>query len=73
VVSRTFFRDTVKTEVFSYVGLNAPDALIKPKITWTAADGLELFTGAYFFIGDSGDFGQYHDNNGLYVGAKLSF
>lgn len=73
VVSRTFFQDTVKTEVFSYMGLNAPDALIKPKITWTAADGLELFTGAYIFLGDSGDFGQYHDNNGLYVGAKLSF
>lgn len=73
VVSRTFFRETVKAEVFSYVGLKSPDALIKPKITWTPADGLELFTGAYIFLGDSGDFGQYHDNNGLYIGVKLSF
>lgn len=73
MVSRTFLRETVKTEVFSYVGLKTPDALIKPKITWTVADGFELFTGAFLFLGDSGDFGQYHDNNGVYVGAKLSF
>jgi len=73
VVARTFLRDTLTVEVFTYVGFAAPDALIKPRVTWDAADGLEIFAGAYIFLGDSGDFGQYDANDGVYVGAKLSF
>jgi len=73
VVAKTFLRDTLTVEVFTYVGFAAPDALIKPKVTWDAADGLEIFAGAYIFLGDSGDFGQYDANDGVYAGAKLSF
>ncbi len=73
VVAKTFFRETVTAEVFSYLGIDEPDALVKPKITWKAADALELFTGGYFFFGDEGDFGQYADKDGVYLGAKLSF
>jgi len=73
VVSRTFFRETVTAEVFTYLGLNELDGLVKPKITWDAADALELFAGAYIFFGDEGDYGQYDDNDGVYIGAKLSF
>jgi len=73
VVSRTFFRETVTAEVFSYLGLDNPDGLVKPKITWDVADGLELFGGAYLFFGDEGDYGQYDQRDGAYVGAKLSF
>lgn len=73
VVARTCLDDTLTAEVFVYLGLAAPDALIKPKVTWDVADGLEFFAGAYIFLGDSGDFGQYDANDGAYVGAKLSF
>jgi len=73
VAARTFLRDTLTVEVFTYVGFAAPDAFIKPKVTWDAADGLEIFAGAYLFLGDSGDFGQYDANDGVYAGAKLSF
>jgi hypothetical protein len=73
VLSRTFLRETLKAEVFTYVGLNNRDALVKPKITWSAADGLEIFAGAYIFLGEEGDFGQYDRKDGLYAGAKLSF
>jgi len=73
VVAKTFLRDTLTVEVFSYVGLAAPDALIKPKVTLDVSDGLEVFAGAYIFLGDSGDFGQYDENDGVYAGAKLSF
>jgi hypothetical protein len=34
---------------------------------------MEIFGGAYMFLGDSGDFGQYDANDGLYAGAKFSF
>jgi hypothetical protein len=73
VVSRTFFRETLTAEVFSYIGFETPDALIKPKLTWDVSDGMEIFGGAYMFLGDSGDFGQYDANDGLYAGAKFSF
>jgi len=73
VVARTFLRDTLTVEVFSYVGFATPDALIKPKVTWDVSDGLEVFAGAYVFLGDSGDFGQYDANDGVYAGARLSF
>jgi len=73
VMAKTFFRETVTAEVFSYIGIDAPDALVKPKITWKAADALELFTGAYMFFGDESGFGQYDDKDGVYLGAKLSF
>lgn len=73
VVATTFLRDTLTVEVFSYIGFATPDALIKPKVTWDVSDGLEVFAGAYIFLGDSGDFGQYDANDGIYAGAKLSF
>lgn len=72
-LSRTLFRDTVKLEVFSYIGINDSDALVKPKLTWNPSDALELFCGAYLFLGNDGEFGQYHDRNGVYMGAKVSF
>ena len=59
-----------------YEVITVPDpmnALVKPKLTWDASDSLELFAGAYLFIGDEGDFGQYNDNDGAYLGAKFSF
>ncbi len=72
-LSRTFLRETVTLEIFSYLGLDHGDGLVKPKVTWDAADGLEFFAGAYRFFGDEGDYGQYDDRDGGYVGAKLSF
>ncbi len=73
VVAKTFLGETLTAEIFSYLGLDDGDALVKPKITWDASDALELFAGAYIFLGDEGDFGQYDARDGAYVGAKLSF
>ena len=73
VVAKTFLNETLTAELFSYVGFGGPDALVKPKVTWDASDSLELFAGAYLFLGDEGDFGQYDDKDGVYAGAKLSF
>ncbi len=72
-LSRTFFQDKLKVELFSYIGLDNKDALVKPKLTWNGIDSVELFVGAYLFINNTGDFGQYHDRNGVYTGGKMSF
>ncbi len=73
VVAKTFLRETLTAELFSYMAFDPLNALVKPKLTWDASDALELFAGAYVFLGDEGDFGQYGDNDGVYLGAKLSF
>lgn len=72
-LSKTFLRETLTLELFSYVGFEAPDALIRAKLTWDFSDAVEIFAGAYIFLGDEGDFGQYGDNDGAYVGVKMSF
>ncbi len=73
VIAKTFLRDTLTAELLTYAAFDPMNALVKPKVTWDASDALELFAGAFVFLGDEGDFGQYHHNNGIYAGAKLSF
>ena len=73
VVAKPFLNDTLMVEFFSYVGLTNEDALLRPKVTYDLADGLELVFGADIFLGDEGDFGQYDDNDLVYTKVKYSF
>lgn len=70
---KDFFREKLWLELFTYVGLNNEDALIRPKITYAFADGFEVLGGANIFLGDSGNFGQYSDNDMVYMKLKYSF
>ena len=72
-VSDTLLRDTLRLELFAYLGVNEWDALLRPKVTWTAADGLELSAGADLFLGDTGSFGRFDGNDQVYLKAKVSF
>ncbi|PKL06558.1 MAG: hypothetical protein CVV53_03750 [Spirochaetae bacterium HGW-Spirochaetae-9] len=60
-------------EALTYIGFAAPDALIKPQVTWKLTDGMEIAAGGWFFLGDSGAFGQYSDNNSIFASAKIYF
>ena len=51
---RDFLRETLTLELFTYVGLNNNDALIRPRIYYDLADGLEILLGANLFLGDEG-------------------
>ena len=73
VMAKSFLNETLMLEFFSYVGLTNKDALLRPKVTYDLADGLEWIIGADVFIGDSGDFGQYGDNDLVYTKIKYSF
>jgi hypothetical protein len=73
VIAKPFLNDTLMVEFFSYVGLTNEDALLRPKVTYDLADGLEWVVGADIFLGDSGDFGQYDDNDLVYTKVKYSF
>lgn len=73
LISRTFLRETLKMELFSYIGLTNEDALIRPKLTYDFTDGFQLLLGANIFTGTDGRFGQYDDNDMIYFKVKYSF
>jgi len=73
LMRKDFLRETLTLELFSYVGLNNNDALVRPRIYYDLYDGFELLAGANLFFGDEGRFGQYDDNDMLYVKLKYSF
>ena len=70
---KDFFREKLWLELFSYIGLNNEDALIRPKLTYDFADGFEIQGGANIFVGDKGRFGQYDKNDMVYMKLKYSF
>jgi len=73
LANKSFLRETLFLDLFTYVGLNNGDALIRPKLTYKVSDGLEVLVGANLFIGDTGNFGQYNKNDMVFVKMKYSF
>lgn len=73
LASKDFLRETLRLELFSYIGLNHSDALIRPKIIYDMTDGFELLLGANVFVGSEGNFGQYDSNDMIYTKIKYSF
>ena len=72
--------ETLTWELFTYVGFdpedieNSTDALLRPSLTYSMEDGVEIETGAEIFLGDeSGKFGQYEDNTMAYVSLRWYF
>lgn len=72
-IGDTLLRDTLRLELFAYIGLNEPDALLRPKATYTLADGFEIVAGADIFLGQEGTFGRFDGNDQAYLKVKYSF
>ena len=67
-------RETLHFELFSYVGLNYGDALIRPKITYDFSDSFSILLGSNIFVGDErGMFGRYQYNSMIYTKIKYNF
>jgi hypothetical protein len=73
LAKKDFLREKLWIELFSYVGLNRGDALIRPKMTYSFADGFDIQLGANIFTGTEGRFGQFNDNDMVYTKLKYSF
>lgn len=73
LVSKKYLNDTLTVELFSYIGITDGDALIRPKITYSFADGFDIQIGANIFTGSKGMFGQFHNNDMLYTKIRYSF
>lgn len=70
----SFLSDTLTLQLFGYFGLDPADALLRPSLTWSLEDGVELETGAEIFLGDeTGTFGRYADNSLAYLSLRWYF
>ncbi len=70
---RSFFRNRLVIDAFSYIGLNEPDGLVKAGMSWAPTDGLSFRTEANFFFGENGQFGVYDDNDLVVISVGYSY
>ncbi len=73
LAKKDFLREKLWLELFTYIGVNNEDALIRPKISYAFADGFDVQFGANIFVGNEGRFGQYYANDMIYTKIKYSF
>jgi hypothetical protein len=73
LAGKDFLRETLFLELFAYIGLNNGDSLVRLKATYKLVDGFEILLGTNIFSGNEGRFGQYNDNDMLYMKLKYSF
>ena len=74
LASYNAMRETLHLELFSYVGLEYGDALIRPTIIYDIEDAFSVKLGANIFVGDErGTFGRYDDNTMVYAKVKYNF
>ncbi len=73
MVNRTLMREQLRLELFSYIGFNNPDALVRLRGYYFLQDGMSIELGANIFLGEEGQFGQYRDNSMVYTRVKYNF
>jgi len=73
MVNKTLFREQLRLELFSYIGLTNEDALVRVRGYYFPYDGISIELGTNLFLGDKGTFGQYHNNSMVYTRIKYSF
>jgi len=73
MVSKTLMREQIRLELFSYIGLTNEDALVRIRGFYFPYDGLGIELGTNIFLGETGLFGQYHNNSMVYTRIKYNF
>ena len=73
MANRSLFREKVRLELFTYVGLNNQDALVRLRGFYFPYDGVSFELGTNVFVGEKGIFGQFNDNDMVYSRLKFNF
>jgi hypothetical protein len=73
LITEDYLRETLRLEFFTYYGINNEDALLRPKIAYDIADGFEVQLGANIFVGEEGNFGQYDENDMMFMKVRYDF
>jgi hypothetical protein len=59
--------------LLAYYGINNEDLLLRPKSSYDLSDGFNLILGSDIFLGEEGNFGQYNNNDMVYVKVRYDF
>ncbi len=73
LIAKNFLYETLHISLFTYYDFTDKGSLVRPKISYDIADGVEGIVGANIFTGSEGIFGQYNDNDMVYLKLKYSF
>lgn len=74
LLRRSFWQETLTTEVLWQQNTNDNDGLVRPKIQYVYSDRLTLTAGLDIFYSDErGVYGQFADLDRLYLKARVSF
>ncbi len=73
LVSKSMFREKVRIEWFSYVGMNEGDVFSRLRAFYFPYDAVSIELGANLFLGEEGLFGQYDKNDMVYTRVKYNF
>ncbi len=73
LLSMDFLRETLHLSLFSYVGIEPWNALVRPTVSYDFPGGIQALVGTNLFFGDEGTFGQFDSNDMVYAKLKYSF
>lgn len=68
-----FLRETLHFSLFSYLGIDPWNALVRPTLSYDLPGGIQAMVGANLFFGSEGTFGQFDANDMVYAKLKYSF
>lgn len=72
-ISKKLLRQTLELSTMGYYGINDKDSFVRISMDYALTDELHLLGGVDTFFGDEGMFGQYDDNDEVWIKAKYSF
>ena len=74
LANRTFINETWKAEIQLLYSLNDNDGLFRPKLSHELASNINIWLGADVFYGNTdGLYGQFNDQDRVYVGLEWGF
>ncbi|MDY6916155.1 MAG: DUF1302 family protein [Candidatus Cloacimonadota bacterium] len=71
--SNTYHHEKIEVSFLGYYGINEQDALVRPKVSYELSSGLNLRLGIDLFYGEGGNFGQYDQNDMVYMKLRYDF
>ncbi len=74
-ISKSLLNETMDLSLAGLVNFNAFDSLLKPSLSYSLSDQINLETGAYILLpgpDEDGTYGAYKDYSSIYINVKFS-
>ncbi len=72
-ISKLLLRQTLELSAMGYMGINEPNGFLRAYIDYAVSDAFHVRAGGDAFLGTKSSFGQYDNNDDVFVKAKVSF